>query len=107
VKLEEEEDILKGQELSTEIKEMKSRAKSIREERKAEALRRSQERQANPEYFSIKKTSNIVTEPKLAANELNTVNDVDEQNISNDLFDNDNDDPFVTFKSQRNKVFIK
>jgi len=73
--------------------EERDAAKALREQRKAEALARSKERQADPDYFRTRQEQNkvkeVAVEPSAAAEEEEPAED-----------GTNSDDPFRTYKSK-------
>ena len=79
-------------------------AKRLREQKKLEALERSRQRQANPEYFKQKAELNQAPKPKLVA--VEAAEDVEEEEEGPE--EPQDDDPFRSYKPKgRSKVFVK
>jgi hypothetical protein len=107
VELVKEEDIIvakKNEELEKERMNALEAAKELRERKKQEALERSRQRQADPNYFKKIADLNVKEVPK-----LDSANDISESNEdclkeSSAAVD---DDPFRTVPSTRSKIYIK
>lgn len=81
-------------------------AKAERERKKAEALERSRQRQANPDYFAKKGEANVegaVLREK-SREEASVATEVEEETVDEPV----NDDPFRTYTSKsKNKIFVR
>ncbi len=106
VKDEEQNAIIKEHNNKLKIETSMEKSKRIREEKKMEALERSRQRQADPNYFkniSEKNSNKNVKEDDVAAPQPQPEDDVEE-----DQSVGVSDDPFLTFVPKgRPKIFIR
>lgn len=85
-------------------------AKQERERKKLEALERSKQRQADPEYFKRRTEQNeeAAAAKAKAQAEIEALPAVPAEEEEDEQEDDKNDDPFRTYKSKgRSKVFVK
>ena len=110
VKDEETEARKRGNEKQTEMLSAAEEAKRLREQRKQEAIERSRQRQANPDYFKTKAELNTPPPETKAvsgqegenATESTAEDEADEKTEEEDI------DPFRSYKpNSRPKVFVK
>lgn len=94
----------------TDQESQREAARLLREQRKAEALQRSKERQSNPEYFAQKKLEQerAIQEKKIAQS-LDGENNVEEltSEVENDDKESSSDPFSIIGKPIRNKIFVK
>lgn len=109
VKDEAEKDNARIEAATTAANEVRDAAKAERERKKAEALERSRQRQANPEYFAQKGVAN--TEGvAMKAKKLEEAANVPVETTEEEPADESaiSDDPFRSYASKsKNKIFVK
>ncbi len=85
-------------------------AKLDREKKKLEALERSKQRQANPEYFQQRVSANedAVTSKAAKASLVAELKGDNEEELEVETDDRTNDDPFRSYVSKsKNRIFVK
>jgi CHAT domain-containing protein len=84
-------------------------AKLDREKKKLEALERSKQRQANPEYFQQRVSANLEADATKAAKAAAIINMIiEEEEVEVVTEDTTNDDPFRSYTTKtKNKISVR